>query len=112
MTDSSTALLLEICAYASRHTLPSQVLERCADCVARLLASPAGSSSSHRIKPNDHVLALRCLVLLPLSAWEERFEETEMGVLMEGLNSADPTIRSLVNRPLVRSLADCADWAT
>jgi hypothetical protein len=35
-----------------------------------------------------------------------------MGVLMEGLNSADPTIRSLVNRPLVRSLADYADWAT
>lgn len=48
--------------------------------------------------PNEHVLALRCLLLLPPQTWDrsEKMGEGEMGVVMEGVGSGDTSVRRLV----------------
>ena len=64
--------------------------------VSTLLLPSASSSTSSFPPPNDHVLALRCLLVLSQHLWDGLLGEAEMGVIMEGLNSPDDTIRRLV----------------
>jgi hypothetical protein len=70
-----------------------------------VILSPTESSSTSPFgpKPNLHILVLRCLDILPVSLWDGRLDDSAMGVIMEGLNSPDDTIRRAVrscHRPL------------
>ena len=47
-------------------------------------------------QPNDHVIALRCLSILPSSVWDDALGKHEMSVIMEGMNSDDDTTRKMV----------------
>lgn len=64
--------------------------------ISTLLLPPSSSSTSTAPPPNDHVLALRGLIALPKVTWDGFLAEEEMGVIMEGLNGPDDTIRRLV----------------
>lgn len=92
------------------------VIGHCLGVVSRLLVPssfPSSSSSSSTPAnksththtqtsvlppPNEHVLALRCLLLLPPQTWDrsEKMGEEEMGVVMEGVGSGDTSVRRLV----------------
>lgn len=83
-------------------TSASSLEESCLSVVSTLLHPPDTPSSSSAptstsIPPNDHVLALRCISILPKRIWESELGEVEMGNIMEGVNHADPTIRKLVS---------------
>nr|XP_019047754.1 hypothetical protein I302_04371 [Kwoniella bestiolae CBS 10118]OCF26684.1 hypothetical protein I302_04371 [Kwoniella bestiolae CBS 10118] len=88
------ALLLELCQLATRvPSTSSSILPH----ISRLLladqTAPSSSSSPPQPTANDHILALRCLAILPTTAWDGQLGEKEMGVIMEGVNSVDDTIR-------------------
>nr|XP_019008999.1 uncharacterized protein I206_06687 [Kwoniella pini CBS 10737]OCF47780.1 hypothetical protein I206_06687 [Kwoniella pini CBS 10737] len=90
------AFLLEICHLAN--ILPALAAHILAQ-ISQLLVPDdqiATSSASPSLpSPNDHVLAIRCLGILPTSMWDGRLEEMQMGVIMHGVNSVDDTIRKL-----------------
>ncbi|WVQ97544.1 hypothetical protein IAU59_004658 [Kwoniella sp. CBS 9459] len=88
------AFLLESCRIVS--VLPDATND-CLRHISRLLLHDSDSSSSTGPpplpKPNDHILALRCMMSLPREAWDGKLGQAEMGVIMEGVNSADNAIR-------------------
>ncbi|WVN88925.1 uncharacterized protein L203_104140 [Cryptococcus depauperatus CBS 7841] len=94
------AFLLEICALSS--VLPS-IIPCCLEQISDIIHPPSFTSSHtvHQLpSANEHVLALRCLLLLPVKTWDGKLDEAGMGVIMEGVNSADGTIRRLTIRLL------------
>nr|KIR84226.1 hypothetical protein I308_05641 [Cryptococcus tetragattii IND107] len=105
------AFLLEVCGIAP---MVPVVIGHCLGVVSRLLvpssfASSSSSSSSSSPRrdththtsvlppPNEHVLALQCLLHLPPKAWDQggKMGEREMGVVMEGVGSGDASVRRL-----------------
>lgn len=70
--------------------------------ISTILSPPHSSSARPNPgpKPNLHVLVLRCLDTLPISFWDGRLGDAEMGVIMEGINSLDDTVRRAV-RPCI-----------
>nr|ODN85911.1 hypothetical protein L203_04410 [Cryptococcus depauperatus CBS 7841] len=95
-----TPFLLEICALSS--VLPS-IIPCCLEQISDIIHPPSFTSSHtvHQLpSANEHVLALRCLLLLPVKTWDGKLDEAGMGVIMEGVNSADGTIRRLTIRLL------------
>ncbi|WVQ76389.1 hypothetical protein IAR50_006055 [Cryptococcus sp. DSM 104548] len=97
------AFLIESCRLASQ--LP-KIAPACLHSATQLLYQPSSSSSSRRHatpqtpSPNDHILALRCLMLLPRESWDGKLGEEEMAVIMEGVNSVDDSVRRLTIRLL------------
>lgn len=92
-------MLLEICSLLAAIDSNEQVLDSICRHLSTII-SPASSSSSRlpsAPQPNSHALVLRCLDVLPVSMWSERLGELEMGIIMEGLNSTDDTIRRAVS---------------
>lgn len=65
------------------------------------------STTPYAPPPNQHVLVLRCLSILPVTMWDGQLGEEEMVIIMEGLNSPDDTIRRAVSR--LRYAVDQAD---
>ena len=102
----SLAVLLEICRLVATFRSPAIMLaKRLLAIIGRgLLPSETSSSTPYIPKPNVHVLVLRCLHTLPVAIWDGHLGETEMEVLMEGLNSPDDTIRRSVSRSTARSV--------
>ena len=98
---TSAAFLLDTCnllaLLPTPATLGAQIL--CLRSVSHLLVPSSSSSTSTSPSPNDHVLALRCLSALPKAMWDDQLGDTEMGVIMEGLNSPDDSVRRLVCFP-------------
>lgn len=88
------------------------VIGHCLGVVSRLLvpsslilpssSSPSSLSPHRHINvlppPNEHILALRCLLHLPPKTWDQggKMGEGEMGVVMEGVGSGDAGVRRLV----------------
>ncbi|WVQ81698.1 hypothetical protein IAT38_003823 [Cryptococcus sp. DSM 104549] len=95
------AYLFEVCRISKE--LPA-IAAYAVPHITRLLRSPTSPGSSNSPpelpSPNEHVLALRCLSLLPTASWDGALGEGEMGVIMEGVNSSDDTIRRLTVRLL------------
>jgi hypothetical protein len=95
------AVLLEICHLVATLRSPADIVsKRLVTVIGRGLLPPETSSSEvpHTPRPNDHVLVIRCLHILPVLIWEGQLGEAEMRALMEGLNSPDDTIRRSVSR--------------
>ncbi|TYJ54240.1 hypothetical protein B9479_005084 [Cryptococcus floricola] len=99
------AFLIESCRLASH--LP-KIAPACVHSATQLLYQPSPSSHGHLTpqtpSPNDHILALRCLMLLPRESWDGKLGEGEMGVIMEGVNSVDTSVRRSTIR-LLESLS-------
>lgn len=94
-----SALLLEVCRLAPAVLKADQeLLHVIFRHFSAILSPPQTSSSVSHVgpKPNLHVLVLRCLDILPVTLWDGRLGDTEMGLIMEGLNSSDETIRRAV----------------
>ncbi|WWD21853.1 hypothetical protein CI109_106341 [Kwoniella shandongensis] len=105
------AFLVEACHLSS---YIEAVSARCLPLISKLLhpepTSPSSSTSLPTLpSPNDHVLALRCLSSLPTTAWDGRLGEREMSVIMEGVNSADDTVRRTTIRLLNRLSPDLSE---
>ena len=64
--------------------------------LSRILKPASSSSYPSSCPPNSHVLVLRCLLALPHHLWDGQLCHADMKVIMEGLNSPDDTVRSLV----------------
>ncbi|OCF33953.1 hypothetical protein I316_04299 [Kwoniella heveanensis BCC8398] len=98
------AFLLQSCYSVSAF---SQVTDHCLRHISRVLLSdtvPSSSTSPPPLpRPNDHILALRCLMNLPRDTWDGKLGENEMGVIMEGVNSADSAIRRTTLRLLAKN---------
>ncbi|EIW68510.1 hypothetical protein TREMEDRAFT_74073 [Tremella mesenterica DSM 1558] len=94
---SDMAFILEACALQVVKTSPDiiPILLRHIK-AALLLSSTTGTSSS-----NMHVFALRCLTQLPKESWDGQLDENEMGIIMQGLEHVDDTIRKLTLRLLL-----------
>ncbi|ODO01938.1 hypothetical protein L198_02668 [Cryptococcus wingfieldii CBS 7118] len=101
----TAAFLIESCRLASH--LP-KIAPACVHSATQLLYQPSPSSHGHLTpqtpSPNDHILALRCLMLLPRESWDGKLGEGEMGVIMEGVNSVDTSVRRSTIR-LLESLS-------
>ncbi|WVF70367.1 hypothetical protein IAT40_005157 [Kwoniella sp. CBS 6097] len=95
------AFLLETCSLIG--TLPNAT-DHCLAQISHLILRDTSQSSSTGPpplpKPNDHVLALKCLMNLPRRVWDGKLGEREMSVIMEGVNSADDAIRRTTIRLL------------
>jgi hypothetical protein len=95
------AMLLEICNLLAVYGLPSTLASKLLAVISRGLRPPEQTTSSSQIshipRPNTHVLIIRCLSVLPGVLSEAQLGDTEMGTLMEGLNSPDDTIRRSVS---------------
>lgn len=94
--------LLDVCGLVSQ--LSREAQQRLAGpLVARLealLHPPSSSSKAHSLPPpNDHVLALRCLGVLPPRLWDTVLGHAGMRTIMEGLHSPDDTLRVAVSGP-------------
>jgi hypothetical protein len=96
-----SAMLLEICNLLAAYRLPSKLTPKLLAVISRGLRpsekTPSTSQISHIPSPNTHVLIIRCLIVLPELLLDAQLGETEMGTLMEGLNSPDDTIRRSVS---------------
>ncbi|OXG23626.1 hypothetical protein J008_03696 [Cryptococcus neoformans] len=114
LTRWKKAFLLQVCGVAP---MVPAVIGHCLGVVSRLLipssfpstsSSSSSSTSAHRPTrthtftnilppPNEHILALRCLLLLPPQTWDRggKMGEEEMGVVMEGVGSGDASVRRL-----------------
>ncbi|KJD99639.1 hypothetical protein I311_06774 [Cryptococcus gattii NT-10] len=122
LTRWGKAFLLEVCGIAP---VVPVVIGHCLGVVSRLLvpsslASSSSSSSSHHgythththtnvlPPPNEHVLALRCLLHLPPQTWDQggKMGEGEMGVVMEGVGSGDASVRRLMIEVLYKLSQD------
>lgn len=94
------ALLLATCSFvsslSSTSIFPSSLLPVIVKQISALLLPHSTTSTRTVPNPNDHVLSLRCLALLPVGTWDTMMGEGEMLVIMEGLNSVDDTIRLAV----------------
>lgn len=96
-----TAMMIEICrlvGYASDRDPPliSQVVGHLSTALRPF--GPSSSQANFAPPPNVHVAVLRCLLSMPHETWDGQLIESEMGVIMEGLNSPDNTIRRAVSR--------------
>lgn len=103
----SPALLLEMCRLLPAVLKVDQDLLHIVLRHFSTILSPSQTSSSNSQpgpKPNLHVLVLRCLHSLPVIFWDGRLGDVEMGVIMEGLNSPDETIRRAV-RPAMSPIS-------
>ncbi|KAK6904286.1 hypothetical protein I203_107802 [Kwoniella mangroviensis CBS 8507] len=99
------AFLLEVCQYAKHiPQIYQSILRHISNLLLPDQAKPSSSTSSVLPAPNDHVLVLRCLKQLRLDVWDGVLGEREMGVIMEGVNSVDDSIRKLTIR-LLRKLS-------
>lgn len=65
--------------------------------VTDLLIPSSSSSTSALALMSNHILALKCFTVLPKEVWDGKLGEGEMEVLMEGLNSPDDYVRSMVS---------------
>jgi AP-4 complex subunit epsilon-1 len=102
VTDVS-AVLLEACRLLSMFKQPLDLTPKhLIPVISAALRSPDTSTSlmPYTPRPNLHVLVIRCFYSLPLDIWDGKLGDQEMGVLMEGLNSSDDTIRRSVNAAL------------
>lgn len=104
------AVLLELCHLLAVFELPPNLASNLLAVISRGLRprdSTPSTSQTHQVpKPNTHVLAIRCLNILPVEIWDGQLGEPEMGTLMEGLDSSDDTIRRSVS-PLKMSIGSC-----
>ncbi|KAK8846534.1 hypothetical protein IAR55_005620 [Kwoniella newhampshirensis] len=96
------AFLLDACRLSD---IIQSVSTLCIPLISRLLhpesTSPSSSTSPPTLpSPNHHILALKCLTLLPVTSWDGQLGESEMSVIMEGVNSADDTVRRTTVRLL------------
>lgn len=94
-TELTLAFLIEICCMVSTVDLPSTGVQALNHLLS--LLQPTNSSSSTLPPPNDHILVLRCLALLPLNTWDGKLGEEEMGSIMRGLESPDDSVRKAVS---------------
>ena len=96
-----SAMLLEICHLLAAYGLPLNLTHKLLAVIGRGLRpsekTPSTSQISHIPSPNTHILIIRCLIVLPELLLDAQLGETEMGTLMEGLNSPDDTIRRSVS---------------
>ena len=95
------AFLLDSCYFTSlRPDNAPPTTTQCVSLVSRLLVPSTSNSTIPVIpRPNDHVLALKCLAHLTPSAWDSVFGQSEMAAIMEGINNVDDTIRKLASTP-------------
>ncbi|WVR04238.1 hypothetical protein IAU60_001238 [Kwoniella sp. DSM 27419] len=94
------AFLLAACRLVA---LAPAISPRCLAGIRQLVRppDPAASTSGPALpSPNDHALALQCLLVLAPGTWDGRLGEAEMSVIMQGVNSADDTIRRMTVRLL------------
>ena len=61
---------------------------------------PSGSSYPTVVPANDHILAVRCLAALPRGTWDGKLGEAEMGVIMQGTQHEDESVRRAVSNLL------------
>ncbi|ORX36094.1 armadillo-type protein [Kockovaella imperatae] len=98
--ESDKGMFFEICRLsASLAPIPSTLNGH----IIRILTETLVPSSSTSVpRPNDHMFVLRCLTDLPTAMWAESLGESEMGIIMEGLNHPDATVRKQTLRLLFR----------
>lgn len=74
--------------------------EKLIDSILRVLSSTLRPNHPRKpqevFSPTDHCAVLKCLLLLPRDVVENRLGETEMAIIMGGLQHQDQTIRRQV----------------
>ncbi|WWC87415.1 uncharacterized protein L201_002304 [Kwoniella dendrophila CBS 6074] len=99
------AFLLEVSSICTKiPEISSNLLGHISQLLLANHTAPSTSTSPALPSANDRVLALRCLAKLPTNIWDGVLGQHEMGVLMEGVNYVDNTIRKSTTR-LLKSLS-------
>ncbi|KAK4686473.1 hypothetical protein P7C73_g3652, partial [Tremellales sp. Uapishka_1] len=100
------AFVLETCTIISIFPISTKLRSTILRLISKTLCSFSKKASTSKSPllptPNEHMLALECLHMLPKELWDGKLGEESMRNVMEGLNSPDGGIRRLTLRLLYR----------